>query len=390
MPKPKLRSSVQKLLAQTIDVEADRNAWLMRNALVCQRYAKAMLKGTFKLWIYTLRQQEVAIQPNYNRLSMTFTIRGDFRFLDFFFHFARRVRIVDLDVRNCRELNADLCRFAVKLSKLLQNQPRLKKLNAVFKGETGVPFLSLLPDRITTLSCTMRELPACRVRRPLDCFVCDDYDRSCALYYALRVPARRVRMWQWGDEGCKLRYFAGVGDLPPNPHLKHLQTYVDLVPEGIRLLGQREDGNAERLATWRRALECFKRVNPHMSLSFHRILINIRGIRQLATFRTRLRLIQERAQELVNLAVDEERKCSRFRAQIEATVERERRWREGSDFYRGTAMRWYLRCRTPHWTPMEYDEEAPADWQDEWDEGRQCVGERMVEHFGSFLEWTAD
>ncbi|KAI6223671.1 hypothetical protein M3Y99_01442100 [Aphelenchoides fujianensis] len=287
-------------------------------------------------------------------------------------------------------MDADFCRFAVKLSRILQDQTRLKKLNVVAKGNAGVPFLFLLPDRITTLTCSMRELAACRARRPLDSLVCEDYDKSRAMYYALRVPAHRVRMWQWGDEGCKLQYFASVGDLPPNPHLKHLQMYVDLVPEGIRLLGQREDGKTERLSAWRRALECFKRVNPHMSLSFHRILVNIRGIRQLSTFRTRLRLIHERAQELVEVAVDEERKCPRFRAQIEAIVERERRWREGSDFYRGTAMRWYLRTRTPQWTPMEYDEEGPADWQDEWDEGRQCVGERMVEHFGSFLEWTAD
>ncbi|KAI6233960.1 hypothetical protein M3Y99_00849200 [Aphelenchoides fujianensis] len=167
--------------------------------------------------------------------------------------------------------------------------------------------------------------------------------------------------------------------LPPNPHLKHLETYVNLVPEGFRLLGYREEERAERLDVWRRALECFKRVNPRMSLSFQSLEFDIHGIRQLETFSTRLRLIQDRAQELVDLAVDvvgikitrinteirvqlgKERKCKKFRAQMEAVLERERRWREGGDFYRTTAMHWSFFWRDADSPTFEYDVEGPAD-----------------------------
>ncbi|KAI6225179.1 hypothetical protein M3Y99_01372500 [Aphelenchoides fujianensis] len=247
----------------------------------------------------------------------------------------------------------------------------------------------------------MRELPLCRLQRPLDRFSSDLYTDSDAHFYALRVPAHRVRIWRYGEESCKLKYFADVGNLPTNPYLKHLRTYANLVPEGIRLLGQREDGRVERLATWRRALECFKRVNPHMSLSFCEA-------EQLNTFRTRLRLIQDRAQELVDLAVDvvgikitridaqirvrlaKERKCKRFRARMEAIIERERRWRERGDLYRSTAMHWDLFWRNGNSPDFEYDEEGPAEWQDEWDEGRLCVSEQAAELFGYFLKWTGD
>ncbi|KAI6217171.1 hypothetical protein M3Y99_01780500 [Aphelenchoides fujianensis] len=141
-------------------------------------------------------------------------------------------------------------------------------------------------------------------------------------------------------------------------------------------------GRAERLDTWRRALECFKRVNPQMSLSFREELVD------LSVDVVGLKITHIRAHIRVGLA--KERKCKKFRARVEAVIEQERRWKVGGDVYRKTAMHWDLGWSNGNSPDFEYDEEGPAEWQDEWDEGRLCVSEQAAELFGSFLEWTSD